>query len=192
MKKNIFKKSRFYIIVSLLTLLPIVTFAFTRGSDGYNYYDYQSNYSIGGSIFGGGSGLFCFGGTSHPTFCSIVNFFIQMMGRAIPILISISVIIFVWGVFKYVIYDGEDRQKSRDFMLYGIIGLFVMVSVWGLVAVVRNTLGLNNSNNSFINFGGGIGSGFGGGSNTTSNFREFFGSFLGKTGDREGTGFFSK
>ena len=61
-------------------MMPIITFAFTRGQDGYNYYDY--NYApVGGNIFGGGGfgggsgSLYCFGGSSYPTFCSVVDFF---------------------------------------------------------------------------------------------------------------------
>ncbi|MBU6430808.1 MAG: hypothetical protein KGJ58_00790 [Patescibacteria group bacterium] len=156
-------------IILIFLIMPAITFAFTRGPDGYNYYDYQSNYPIGGLIFGGGSfggsGLFCSGGY-YPTFCSVIEFFLGLIGKSIPILISISIIVFVWGVFRYVMYEGEDRQKSRDVMMYGIIGLFVMVSVWGLVALVYNTFGLNNTNNSIYYYGSGgygIGSGGGGG-----------------------------
>lgn len=170
--KKIFKlklgKSGLYagFLSSLFLLtLPISAFAFVRGQDGYNYYDYQSNYAIGGNFGNGvGGGLFCFSGSSYPTFCSAVNFFLGLIGRAIPILVSISVIVFVWGVFWYVIAADEERKKSsKEKMIYGIIGLFVMVSVWGLVAVVRNTLGLQNTNGLFFNYGGGFGSGFGGG-----------------------------
>lgn len=162
MKTVNFKNLRFYVFILLLTLLPLFTFAFVRGPDGYNYYDYESNYPIGGNIFGG-SGLFCFGSFNYPTFCSVVNFFLLQIGRAIPILIFISAIVFVWGVFRYVIAEGEDRKKSRDVMLYGIIGLFVMVSVWGLVAVVKNTFGFQNNDNFFFNLGGSFGNSFGGG-----------------------------
>lgn len=140
-----------FIIVFLM--MPAIVFSFVRGKDGYNYYNYNSN-PIGGKIFGGGDfgggGLFCSGGFGYPTFCSVIDFFLGLIGSSIPILISISVIVFVWGVFRYVTAEGEDRQKSRDVIMYGIIGLFVMVSVWGLVALVYNTFGLDNANNFFF------------------------------------------
>lgn len=139
-------KSGLYVEL-LLLVLPIFTFAFVRGPDGYNYYNYDSNY-VGGNF---GGGLYCSGG-GYPTFCSVIDFFLLQINRAIPILISISLIVFVWGVFRYVSYEGDDRQKSRNVMLYGIIGLFVMISVWGLVALVYNTLNLNNSNYFFFGY----------------------------------------
>lgn len=160
---NKFKKLVLYAVILCLTL-PVVTFAVTRGQDGYNYYDNNTT-SIGGSVFGGsnfgsgGGGLSCSGGSSNPTFCSLVSFFVNLISKVIPILISISVIVFVWGVFRYVIADGEDREKSRNVMMYGIIGLFVMVSVWGLVAVVTNTFNLENTNIFYFNYGR---SGYGG------------------------------
>ena len=150
-------KFRLLPIIIVFLIMPAITFAFVRGQDGYNYYNYNQNTSIGGRVFGGsgfGGGLFC-SGSGYMDFCSVVNFILGLIGASIPILVSISVIVFVWGVFRYVIAEGEDKQKSRDVMMYGIIGLFVMVSVWGLVRVVYNTFGLDNNNNSFLYYGGG-------------------------------------
>jgi len=114
------------------------------------FFTYRAEISFaqfGGSFSGG---LFC-SSSGDLNFCSVVDFFLGLMGATIPILISISVIVFVWGVFRYVIAEGEDKQKSRDVMLYGIIGLFVMVSVWGLVTIVKNTFDLDdNSNNLYF------------------------------------------
>ncbi len=64
-----------------------------------------------------------------------------------PLLISISVIVFIVGVIKY-IASGDDsgkREEGRNFILYGIVGLFVIVSVWGLVGVLQGTFGLGNT-----------------------------------------------
>lgn len=158
-------------------VLPAFSFAqIIRGNDGYNYYGGNSN-AIGGSVLGGGnsggSGLFCSGVSSGLSFCGVVSFFLGLIGKSIPILIALSVIVFVWGVFRYTVFEGGERSKSRDIMLYGIIGLFVMVSVWGLVAIVRNTFGFQNTNGFFLDFGG-----IGGGANTTGSFLEFGKSFI--------------
>ena len=37
------------------------------------------------------------------------------------------------------------EKEARNVMIYGIIGLFVMVAVWGLVNVLINTFGLSTS-----------------------------------------------
>jgi hypothetical protein len=62
----------------------------------------------------------------------------------IPIVIGLGVLIFLWGILRYVIAsDDAGKAQGRTFMLWGIIALFVMVSVWGLVNILRETLGLN-------------------------------------------------
>lgn len=68
----------------------------------------------------------------------IINIYI------IPILVSIGLIVFLWGILKYVSSgdDEEKRNSGRNFMLYGVVGLFIMVSVWGLVAIINRTFGI--------------------------------------------------
>lgn len=62
----------------------------------------------------------------------------------IPLLIAVAVVAFIWGVIIMVINpDNEDKKKQgKSFMIWGIIALFVIVSIWGLVALLSNTIGL--------------------------------------------------
>jgi len=62
----------------------------------------------------------------------------------IPLLFSIAFLIFLFGVYKYFIYHGAEAKSHEDgrkYILYGIIGFAVMVSVWGLVNIVTQTFG---------------------------------------------------
>lgn len=62
----------------------------------------------------------------------------------IPIVIGLAVLVFLWGVLQYVLRSSDaGKEEGRTFMLWGIIALFVMVSVWGLVNILRDSLGLN-------------------------------------------------
>jgi len=65
----------------------------------------------------------------------------------IRVLVAIAVIIFLFGVFKFIIYSDnlEDKKKGKNFMIWGVIGIFVMVSLWGLVNVFRSTFKLDNT-----------------------------------------------
>ena len=78
------------------------------------------------------------------TFADIIDLAIQYIKLIIPLLMGVAVVIFLYGVVKYIGSAGEvkSREEGRRFMVYGIIGLAVMTSVWGLVAFVTNTLGL--------------------------------------------------
>ena len=69
----------------------------------------------------------------------------EILNAIIPVLIALGVVYFVWGVISYVISsDEEAKTKGRDKMIYGIIGLAIIVAVWGLVAILKNTLRLSN------------------------------------------------
>ncbi len=62
---------------------------------------------------------------------------------AISIIIALAVLYIIYGVFKYLIKganDEESRKAGRDVILWGVVGLFVILSIWGLVAILKNSL----------------------------------------------------
>lgn len=71
----------------------------------------------------------------------------SISSSVIPLLFAIALMVFVYGVINYVIAaDGsENREEGRWFMIWGIVGLFVMVAVWGLVAVISNTIEIDTA-----------------------------------------------
>lgn len=69
----------------------------------------------------------------------------------VPLLVGLAVLFFIYGVFKYIFAGGgEKKEEGKNFMVWGIVGLFVMVSVWGIVAVLVNTFNLDTSKTTVI------------------------------------------
>lgn len=70
-----------------------------------------------------------------------------ILGKLVPMLIAVAVIILLVAILGYIKAGGdEDKKKTyKDLMIYGIIGLFVMVSIWGLVGILDKTLNLDNT-----------------------------------------------
>lgn len=62
----------------------------------------------------------------------------RVISLSIPVLISLGVLAFMWGVVLYLF--GKNKDEGKSMMLWGIIALFVMTSVWGLVGILRGTL----------------------------------------------------
>lgn len=81
---------------------------------------------------------------SAQTLGSILGIIKGLLDTLIPIVIAGAVIYFFYGVAKYVMAAGdEEAQKAgRSIMIYGIIGLFVIIGVWGLVAMLGSTFGI--------------------------------------------------
>lgn len=72
----------------------------------------------------------------------------EIIAALIPIGIGLALITFIWGILKYVIAKDEEGQKeARSVMIYGVIALFVIVSVWGLVGLIGNTFGIDQGGN---------------------------------------------
>ncbi|MDO8566903.1 MAG: pilin [bacterium] len=67
-------------------------------------------------------------------------------GILVPVLMAVAFIVFLWGVYKYFIYHGAsesgEKMEGRKYAMWGIIGFVIILSVWGLVAIVRGALGL--------------------------------------------------
>lgn len=73
---------------------------------------------------------------------SLIGQFGDLLNQIIPIIIALTLIVFFWGLFKYVQGAGKGHDEGRKVMIAGIAALFVMVSVWGIVRIVQNTLGV--------------------------------------------------
>ncbi len=75
------------------------------------------------------------------------SLFTSFLDWAVPVLIACAVVYFLYGVLMYVIMgdDEEKKEKAKSTILYGIVGIFVMVSVYGLVALLKNTFRLDTT-----------------------------------------------
>lgn len=67
---------------------------------------------------------------------------------AVQIGFALAVVAFFWGLALYIFKAGDTSANARglQLMIWGIIALFVMASVWGLVALLQETIGIDNSN----------------------------------------------
>lgn len=76
------------------------------------------------------------------TFNDLVNnYIIKLVNDSIiPLIFTLAFIVFIWGVFRYFFFPTEaNKTAGRDLIVWGLLGMFVMISVWGLVNVVIKT-----------------------------------------------------
>jgi uncharacterized membrane protein len=80
---------------------------------------------------------------------SIANIFnwasCTLIKSIIPFLITLSVVAFIYGIIEYFLspVDNEEkRKKGKTYIVWGLIGLFVIISVWGLVGLLSDTFGV--------------------------------------------------
>lgn len=66
----------------------------------------------------------------------------------VPVLFAIAFIVFLWGAFMAFIVGAQNdtaKEKGKNLMLWGLIGFFVMISIWGLVNILVGTINFGNS-----------------------------------------------
>ena len=67
-----------------------------------------------------------------------------LINPLIAILVGVALLVFFWGLVKFVFRLGGDGEKAVDegkrVMKWGLIALFVMVSVWGIIEFFQDAL----------------------------------------------------
>ena len=81
----------------------------------------------------------------------IVNSFTTNIVRALATLFATSAMVaFFYGIVQYIwgIRDGSPDKvsKGNTFMIWGMVALFVMFSVWGIVTYAQNIFGISDFN----------------------------------------------
>lgn len=90
--------------------------------------------------------MVAFAATDNPLQTALTNVG-QLVATALPIVLSLVILYFMWGVAKYVLkIGGEEGQKAaKDIMIWGIIAIAVIVSMWGLVAALQSFFGVSGT-----------------------------------------------
>ncbi|MCX6755494.1 MAG: hypothetical protein NT068_03060 [Candidatus Nomurabacteria bacterium] len=86
---------------------------------------------------------------SSPKISSVLDYITCIIAKGIwPILLSSSIVVFIWGVLQYALnpQDVKKKAEGRSFMLWGLFALTVIISIWGFVNIVIGTFQLNNAN----------------------------------------------
>lgn len=82
------------------------------------------------------------------SFKGVIFEFINIINILIPILVMLAIVLFFWGVSRFILNsDSADGIKNgRNFMIWGIIALFVLFSVRVIIGLIATDSGLGDSN----------------------------------------------
>jgi len=64
-----------------------------------------------------------------------------ILEQIITVLFVAATVVFLWGMIQYILAAGEEKKigEARKRIVAGLIGLFMMVAMWGIVKVITNT-----------------------------------------------------
>jgi hypothetical protein len=69
----------------------------------------------------------------------------NIINMLIPIVFALAMLYFFWGLAQYILNSGDSakQEEGRNKMIWGIVALFVMSAVWGLVTFLGDAIGIN-------------------------------------------------
>ena len=62
----------------------------------------------------------------------------------IPLIFTITFLVFMWGIFRFIAAtDNIKKEEGKNFIKWGLVGLFVMVGVWGILNIFGGIFGFS-------------------------------------------------
>jgi uncharacterized membrane protein len=78
---------------------------------------------------------------------SLISKIDDLVNSTVWLFISLAVIFIVWNGVQFIIHAGGDKRGDyQKAVMWGILGLFIILSIWGLVNILDNTFKLGNAN----------------------------------------------
>ena len=67
----------------------------------------------------------------------------NIINKIIPIMFALALLGFFYGLVRYIFGKEDDKDAAKKTMIWGVVALFVMASVWGLVTFIGTAVGVN-------------------------------------------------
>lgn len=75
------------------------------------------------------------------TFGELANLVVLILNNATIVLIVLGIVVYFFGISTNILkFSEEGGEKLRQYFFWGILVLFVMVSIWGILRLLQNTL----------------------------------------------------
>ncbi len=77
-------------------------------------------------------------------FGALIKIFIDLINTAIPVVAGLALLAFLFGLTKFILNSGGNQKgidEGKKLMFWGLIALFVMVSLWGIISFLSGELG---------------------------------------------------
>lgn len=66
----------------------------------------------------------------------------QILNPFVSLLLGLAVVYFLYGVVRFIVDYGNEatRAEGKKHMIWGIVGLAIMISVYGIINLISNTI----------------------------------------------------
>jgi len=78
------------------------------------------------------------------TLRGVVETITGLLSTALFLMLAFAVVMFVFYIIKYFIKADANRADAGKYVLYSVLGFFIILSFWGIVNILQGTFGLKN------------------------------------------------
>ena len=75
----------------------------------------------------------------------VIGIIVYYLNLILELIMGVAVVMFVFYVVRYFIQANDKRAEAATYVLWSLIGFFVIFSMWGLVNVLTNTFSLQQN-----------------------------------------------
>jgi Type IV secretion system pilin len=80
--------------------------------------------------------------TAGSTFSSAIQSLISIINLLVGVLSALAIVVFFWGLVRYIKDSGDahDHAEGRERILWSLIALFILFSLWGILSLMSIAL----------------------------------------------------
>ena len=70
-----------------------------------------------------------------------------ILNPIIVLLFAVALLVFFWGIVKFIAKNSDTtaREEGKKTMIWGIVGMFIMVAVYGIIRIILATFGIDRT-----------------------------------------------
>ncbi|MBP9760383.1 MAG: hypothetical protein KBD24_03375 [Candidatus Pacebacteria bacterium] len=69
----------------------------------------------------------------------------EVLSILVPVLLALAFLMFVWGLVLFIAQSGDEKkiEEGKKKMLWGVLALFVITAIWGIMSLLQNMFGVD-------------------------------------------------
>ena len=71
---------------------------------------------------------------------------LNIFNLLIGVVFSFALVVFFWGLAKFILNSADEKAQTdgRRLMIWGVVALFIMSSIWGIITFLRDAFGVTD------------------------------------------------
>ena len=76
----------------------------------------------------------------------------HILNPIIGLVFAVALIVFFWGIIQFINSETSDakRDEGKRKIFYGVLGMFIMFSAFGIIKLILNTFGIDGGGRDYL------------------------------------------